>query len=132
MGRPVIGIVGNSHLINDQYLVHGVGRMNSEAIAQVCGATPIIIPSDAALVDLAELLDICDGFLLTGGRANVHPKEYGEDPTPAHGDFDRERDGLALPLIRACVNRGQPFLGLCRGFSGGQCRHGRYALSRNP
>jgi gamma-glutamyl-gamma-aminobutyrate hydrolase PuuD len=62
------------------------------------------------------LLEVCDGFLLTGGRPNVHPEEYGEDPTPAHGDFDRGRDAIALPLVRACVERGQPFLGVCRGF----------------
>ena len=54
--------------------------------------------------------------MLTGGRPNVHPSEYGEDETPAHGAFDRARDALTLPLIRACVARGQPFLGICRGF----------------
>ncbi|WP_236638119.1 gamma-glutamyl-gamma-aminobutyrate hydrolase family protein [Mangrovicoccus ximenensis] len=26
------------------------------------------------------------------------------------------RDAIALPLIRACVERGQPILGICRGF----------------
>jgi putative glutamine amidotransferase len=46
----------------------------------------------------------------------VHPEEYGEDATEAHGAFDRARDAVALPLIRACVERGQPFLGVCRGF----------------
>ena len=61
-------------------------------------------------------MDTCDGFLLTGGRPNVHPEEYGEEETPAHGDFDRARDAITLPLVRACVERGQPFLGVCRGF----------------
>ncbi|MGD9864362.1 MAG: gamma-glutamyl-gamma-aminobutyrate hydrolase family protein, partial [Pseudodonghicola sp.] len=32
------------------------------------------------------------------------------------GTFDRARDSIALPLVRACVERGQPFLGICRGF----------------
>ena len=63
-----------------------------------------------------ELLDTCDGFVLTGGRPNVHPEEYGEDWTEAHGQPDRNRDAIALPLVRACVERGQPFLGICRGF----------------
>ena len=65
---------------------------------------------------MGELLDLCDGFLLTGGRPNVHPSEYGEAETPAHGAFDRSRDAVVLPLIRACVDRGQPFFGICRGF----------------
>ncbi len=68
------------------------------------------------MVSIAELLDYCDGFLLTGGRPNVHPAEYGEEETPAHGTFDRHRDAVTLPLIRACVERGQPFFGICRGF----------------
>jgi putative glutamine amidotransferase len=53
---------------------------------------------------------------LTGGRPNVHPEEYGEKETPAYGDFDRARDTIALGLVRACVERGQPILGVCRGF----------------
>lgn len=116
MSRPVIGIIGNIHVINDTYVVHGSGEMNSSAIAQVAGCVPLIVPADPALLDLADLLDCCDGFLLTGGRPNVHPEEYGEAATPAYGDFDRARDQIVLPLVRACVERGQPFLGVCRGF----------------
>jgi putative glutamine amidotransferase len=116
MTRPVIGIIGNSHLINDQYPTHAVGTMNSCAVAHVSQCLPLIVPADPSLVDIAALLEVCDGFLLTGGRPNVHPEEYGEDETPAHGTFDRGRDGIVLPLIRACVERGQPVLGVCRGF----------------
>ena len=114
--RPVVGIIGNSYLLNETYPVHAGGTMTSEAIAQASGCLPLIVPSDPRFVTVAELLDLCDGFLLTGGRPNVHPSEYGEEETPAHGAFDRCRDAVALPLIRACVDRGQPFFGICRGF----------------
>ena len=90
--------------------------MNTEAIAEVSGCLPLIVPSDPRFVSVEELLEVCDGFLLTGGRPNVHPEEYGEPETEAHGAFDRARDAVALALVRACVARGQPFLGLCRGF----------------
>jgi len=116
MARPVVGIIGNTHLINDQYPAHAGGRMNSEAVAEVSGCLPLLIPADPRIVSVGELLDACAGFLFTGGRPNVHPEEYGEQPTAAHGAFDRNRDAVALPLIRACVERGQPFLGICRGF----------------
>jgi putative glutamine amidotransferase len=116
MHRPVVGIIGNSHLINDEYPAHAGGRMNSEAVSEVARCLPLLIPADPRLVSVAELLEVCDGFLLTGGRPNVHPEEYGEDETPAHGAFDRARDAITLPLVRACVARGQPFLGVCRGF----------------
>ncbi len=116
MTRPVIGIIGNSYLVNDEYPTHAGGKMTSHAVAEVAGGLPLIVPSDPALVDVAELLEVCDGFLLTGGRPNVHPEEYGEAPTEAHGDFDRGRDSVTLPLVRACVERGQPVFGVCRGF----------------
>jgi putative glutamine amidotransferase len=116
MSRPVVGIIGNHHLINDEYPTHAGGTMNSQAVAEVAGALPLLIPADPRFVTVGELLEICDGFLLTGGRPNIHPEEYGEEPTEAHGAFDRARDAVVLPLVRACVERGQPFLGICRGF----------------
>jgi putative glutamine amidotransferase len=116
MARPVIGIIGNHHLINDQYATHAGGAMNSQAVAEVSGGLPLVIPADPRFVCITELMEVCDGFLFTGGRPNVHPEEYGEAETAAHGAFDRARDAVALPLIRACVDRGQPILGVCRGF----------------
>lgn len=116
MPRAIVGIMGNSHLINDQYLVHGTGRINSEAVSKVTGAVPLVVPSDPDIVSVDDLMEACDGFVFTGGRPNVHPEEYGEEPTEAHGDFDRCRDRLALPLITRCVEAGQPVLGICRGF----------------
>lgn len=116
MARPVIGIIGNSLLVNDQYPTHMGGTMNSCAVATVSDCVPLIIPADPSMVSVPELLEVCDGFLLTGGRPNVHPSEYGEEETPAHGFFDRGRDAVVLPLVRACVARGQPVFGVCRGF----------------
>jgi len=116
MMRPRVGIIGNSYLINDQYPAHAGGTMNSEAVAEVSECMPLLIPSDPRFLSVDELLETFDGFLLTGGRPNVHPQEYGEAATEAHGAFDRARDAIALPLVRACVERGQPFFGICRGF----------------
>ncbi|WP_164657905.1 gamma-glutamyl-gamma-aminobutyrate hydrolase family protein [Tropicibacter sp. Alg240-R139] len=116
MSRPVVGIIGNSYLMNDQYPTHAGGTMNSDAVANVAGCIPLLIPADPRFLSVDELLETCDGFLLTGGRPNVHPEEYGEPETEAHGAFDRARDAIVLPLVRACVERGQPFLGICRGF----------------
>jgi len=116
MSRPIVGIIGNQYLINEHYPAHAGGTMNSEAVAEVAGAMPLLIPADPRYVTVEELLETCHGFLLTGGRPNVHPEEYGEEATEAHGAFDRARDAITLPLIRALVERGQPFLGICRGF----------------
>ena len=127
MARPVVGIIGNFYLVNDEYPAHTAGTMNSTAVADICDALPLIVPSDPSLASIDDLMATCDGFLFTGGRPNVHPEEYGEEATEAHGAFDRERDGLTLPLIRACVSAGLPILAVCRGFQelnvamGGTC-----------
>jgi len=76
MGRPVIGIIGNSFLINEQYAIYGGGAMNCQAISEVSGCIPFLVPSDPTLVSVSELTDACDGFLLTGARPNGHPQEY--------------------------------------------------------
>ncbi len=116
MARPIVGIIGNSHMITDTYHVHAGGYYSSEAIAKVADCTPVIVPSDPDLVRTEDLIAQFDGFLFTGGRPNVHPEEYGHELTEAHGDFDRSRDRLTLPLIRTLTERGQPYLGICRGF----------------
>ncbi len=114
--RAKIGIIGNSFVIGEDYPAQGTGVMNIEAIARVSDAMPLVIPADPQMVRVDELVDSFDGFLLTGGRPNVHPEEYGEAPTEAHGDFDRARDAVTLPLVRACVESGLPVFGICRGF----------------
>lgn len=116
MARPTVGIVGNNHLINDEYPVQGVGLSNIQAVSEVAGAMPLVVPALPDHVAVTDLIGTVDGIVLTGGRPNVHPRFYGHEPTEAHGAFDEDRDNLVLPLIRACVEAGVPILGICRGF----------------
>lgn len=116
MARAVIGVIGNRHVINDSYIVSGGADMISEAIRQASDCLPLIIPANPDFVDLADVMAACDGFLFTGGRPNVHASFYGETHTEAYGDHDLARDNLALPLIRALTETGQPYLAVCRGF----------------
>ncbi len=114
--RPLIGIVGNYYVVNDDYPVQASGEMNIEAVSEMCDAISIIVPSLPTNANSEELADICDGFVFTGGRPNVHPRFYGHEETLAHGIFDLNRDKVTLPLIKHCVEIGKPILGICRGF----------------
>ncbi len=116
MAKPVVGIIGNSYLIDEKYPAQGSGVMNVEAIAEVAQAIPVIIPSLPKCFSTDELISSFDGFLFTGGRPNVHPSYYGCEPTEAHGAFDKNRDAVVLPLIQSCEKKGKPILGICRGF----------------
>ena len=115
MTRPVIGIAGGAQMINDAYRVQATGERNIEAVAEAADAIPLIIPGSPDHLDMRDLMGVLDGVLLTGGRANVHPDDYGHEETDLHGPFDRERDAVTLGITRAAIEVGMPVFGVCRG-----------------
>jgi putative glutamine amidotransferase len=116
MRKPVVGVIANTYRIENRFDVQSTGERNLRAVADVAGALPLVFPGLPEVTDIAALLEVVDGILLTGARANVHPTHFGAEPHPAHEPYDVNRDAVALPLIRACVDRGVPVLGICRGF----------------
>lgn len=116
MARPVVGVIGNAHLVDDRFAVQLVGERNLRAIAQVTNALPLMFAGLPDVTDISQLLEAVDGILLTGARANVHPRRFRLDHHPAHEPYDEGRDALALALIEACVAQAVPILGICRGF----------------
>ncbi|MGJ8571790.1 MAG: gamma-glutamyl-gamma-aminobutyrate hydrolase family protein [Hoeflea sp.] len=116
MARPVIGIIGNTYKLEDRFSVQLAGEKNLQAVADVLDALPLMFAGDPEITRIADLLEVVDGVLLTGARANVHPSRFGVQADPRHEPYDERRDALALPLIEACVARGVPLFGICRGF----------------
>jgi putative glutamine amidotransferase len=115
MGKPVVGVIGSAHSINDRHNVQIVGQRNLRAVAEVAGALPLMFAGTPDITDIDALLGAVDGILLTGARANVHPTRFGIEPDPRHEPYDPDRDAMALTLIEACVERGVPLFGICRG-----------------
>lgn len=115
MRKPVIGIVGNPRLVEGRFPAQQVGEKNLRAVAEVAEALPLMFAGNPDITDIPHLLDTVDGILLTGGRANVHPSHFGCEAHPSHEPYDENRDAVALPLARACVERGVPLFGVCRG-----------------
>ncbi|WIM12606.1 gamma-glutamyl-gamma-aminobutyrate hydrolase family protein [Enhydrobacter sp.] len=115
MRKPVVGVIGSAHLINDRHNVQIVGQRNLRAVAEVAGALPLMFAGTPDITDIDALLGAVDGILLTGARANVHPSCFGVEPDARHEPYDPDRDAMALALIEACVERGVPLFGICRG-----------------
>lgn len=116
MKRPVVGVIGNTHMVENRIPAQRVGENNMRAVFEVAGALPLMFPGTPRLTDIGALLEVVDGVMLTGARANVHPARFNCEPHVAHEPYDEERDAVALPLIEACVARGVPLFGICRGF----------------
>ncbi|XUM20802.1 gamma-glutamyl-gamma-aminobutyrate hydrolase family protein [Bradyrhizobium oligotrophicum S58] len=115
MKRPVVGVIGNSHRVENRFTVQMVGERNLSAVAEVAGALPLMFAGVPEITDIAALLDVVDGVVLTGARANVHPTRFNTEPSLKHEPYDIHRDEVALQLSEACVARGIPLFGICRG-----------------
>jgi putative glutamine amidotransferase len=115
MRRPVVGVIGNAHRLENRFTVQMVGERNLRAVADVAGALPLMFAGAPEITDIGALLDVVDGVVLTGARANVHPTRFRTEPDPRHEPYDLHRDDLALALSEACVDRGIPLFGICRG-----------------
>jgi putative glutamine amidotransferase len=115
MKRPVIGVIGNTYLAENRFPSQRVGEKNLKAIVDVTGALPLMFAGCPELTNVGALLDAVDGILLTGGRANVHPRRFGVEPDVKHEPYDERRDAVAIAVSEACVARGVPLFGICRG-----------------
>ncbi|HEY1175394.1 MAG TPA: gamma-glutamyl-gamma-aminobutyrate hydrolase family protein [Phytomonospora sp.] len=75
------------------------------------GGQPVILPPAGAP---ASLVDLLDGLIVAGG-GDVGPARYGAAAHPETGYVRDFRDEAELALVGAALDRGLPFLGICRG-----------------
>ena len=113
--KPVVGVIGNAYRIENRFTTQLVGERNLRAVADVAGALPLMFAGSPEITDVGALLDVVDGIILTGARANVHPTRFNTAPCEKHEPYDVSRDEVALALSEACVARGVPLFGICRG-----------------
>ena len=106
--RPVIGITGNYGELTCK-LAEGYYRSVQQA-----GGVPIIIPPLANTDSIINTLEHIDGLILSGG-ADYNPLYANEEPIPALGGINSERDLPELLITRLAYNRQIPILGICRG-----------------
>ena len=115
MTRKTVGILGVAEVSAGGAPSQRMADAYAVTVARMTGAAPLIIPAMPETQEVGHLIEILDGIVLTGGRANVHPSFYGEEETEAHTPFDMDRDRMAIDLVHACVDSGLPLFGICRG-----------------
>lgn len=115
MPRPVVGVSACLREMHSNLYSHATNQRYIDALHEVSGAMPVIIPALGDKTDHAELLTRLDGIVLTGSPSNVEPHHY---DTPRAADdikHDPARDATTLPLIRMAVQMGVPVFAVCRG-----------------
>jgi putative glutamine amidotransferase len=110
--QPVIGLSCCVKNV-DKLHFHGVGERFIRVVADVLGATPLLIPSIGA--SALQVLPHLDGLIMTGSLSMVDPAHYGEDIALPEACYDARRDQTTLSLITAALGQGVPLLGICRG-----------------
>lgn len=78
------------------------------------GGIPVLLEQYSDPEVIAEICDVLDGVLFTGGD-DVHPKYYGEEVLPECGEITEKRDIFELALYAEAVRRDMPIFGICRG-----------------
>lgn len=114
MSRPIVVIPSCTKLI-EGHAFDAVGRKYSSAVAEVAECQPLLAPLGPSMADMAALLEVADGILLSGSLSNVHPSHYGDEEPVNAAAVDAARDAVTLPLIRAAVARKIPLFAICRG-----------------
>ena len=77
------------------------------------GLQPVLFPM-ATAADVAHLLPLVDGVLLTGSPSNVEATRFGATALPTDL-LDPRRDALTMALVPAALEAGTPLFGVCRG-----------------
>lgn len=75
---------------------------------------PIMLPFTNASSDLKQILDMCDGFLFTGGH-DVDPSCYLEEILYKNVVSCSYRDEMEYTLMKMVIEADKPMLGICRG-----------------
>ena len=61
MSKPVVGVIGNFHLVENRFPAQMVGERNLRAVAEVAGAMPLMFAGKPDITDIGALLDVVDG-----------------------------------------------------------------------
>ncbi|MGB7874979.1 MAG: gamma-glutamyl-gamma-aminobutyrate hydrolase family protein [Anaerolineales bacterium] len=111
--EPVIGITTLEGKNPDGLPTVMLIQAYIHAIMQA-GGVPVLIPSMLAGQGWNVLYERLDGIVFSGG-GDIAPEHYNGNEHPRIYDIEPLRDSIELCLLRAVLDDGKPFLGICRG-----------------
>ena len=107
--RPVIGIFPS---VDDEQLTRLL-RSYTKSIEDA-GGLPLILPYTENEEILNSYIDLCQGFVFSGG-VDIAPERFGEEIHPSCGTIHKYRDQFECIGFEEVMKTGKPILGICRG-----------------
>lgn len=114
---PIIGISTNFHTV-DKGKFLGMERIYvnkdyADAVVKA-GGIPLLLPPVADRNAVTRYVEICDGFILSGG-GDINPILYGATPHPCIEEFHTGLDRAQWALTEEILKTDKPLLAICRG-----------------
>ncbi len=113
MPTPLIGLTSYRELNKYNHPQISLNEAYIKATINA-GANPVILPLGLSEDALENILSRLDGIIFTGG-GDIQPEIYSSQPHPLVSEVDADRDRVEIHLARRTIERGLPFLGICRG-----------------
>lgn len=110
MKKPIIGITPSHNTESGELSM----RANYLRAVAGAGGLPVLLPMEGSREDRRQLVELCGGFLFTGGP-DLHPFLFGEDTSLRCGNVSVPRDTMEKELFELAMEAGKPILGICRG-----------------
>ena len=110
MTKPIIGILAE---VEDGEIANRVQDSYIRAIEQA-GGVPILLPYVRGEDTLTSFVELCHGFLFTGG-VDVEPRHYGEATKSTCGSIQSNRDAMELGIFPRVMASQKPIMAICRG-----------------
>lgn len=111
--RPVIGVIACGRTVEGEP-AQAVKHRYLEAVERFAEAVPLIVPSNQAVANAAEIVGRLDALVLTGSNSNIAPRHYGSS-SQGQAPIDDGRDDFSQALIQAAITAAKPVFGICRG-----------------
>jgi putative glutamine amidotransferase len=112
--RPLVGVIADRKT-DYNHPAHQVLHGYVQALYEVAGVQPVLLPASIDHLSLETLAATLDGIVLPGSPSNVEASRYGAQPVSPETLTDTDRDSAVFALLPALISAGIPVLGICRG-----------------
>ena len=107
--KPIIGMLAQ---IDDERTSKIVNAYTNAI--ESSGGIPILLPYVKNEETIESFVNMCDGFLFSGG-VDIAPARYGEETKPTCGQIQLYRDELEFKIFDKIIKTHKPILAICRG-----------------